>query len=234
MTEQSEVVGPKEWLKARRELLVAEKEVTKRLDQLAARRRRLPHLRIDTDYIFDTGQGTKSLGDLFGGRSQLIVYHFMMGPDWEEGCPSCSFWADSFNGIGPHLEARDTTMIAVSRAPLDAITAYKERLGWDFTWVSSLRSEFNADFGVSFPVHRRDGASYNFSAIEDPPEEAPGLSVFLRDSRGDVFQTYSTFGRGIEIFNAAYQLLDLTPKGRDEDDLDFTMAWLRRNDSYDV
>jgi predicted dithiol-disulfide oxidoreductase (DUF899 family) len=157
----------------------------------------------------------------------------MMGPDWDEGCPSCSFWADGYDGLGVHLAHRDTTLVAISRAPLADIEAYRERMGWSFTWVSSLRSDFNTDYGVSFP-EGGDGAGYNCRPFSpEPGTELPGLSVFHRDEDGIVYHTYSAYGRGLDIFNSAYQLLDTTPKGRDEDDLPHTMAWLRRHDAYD-
>ena len=222
------------WLAARHELLEAEKAATRHLDEVAEMRRALPWVRVDDGYTFDTHDGTKTLADLFDGRGQLVVYHFMMGPEWEEGCPSCSFWADNYNGIDVHLAARDTTLVAVSRAPLAAIDAYRSRMGWSFDWVSSAPSSFNVDYSVSFPEGHRDNAMYNFAPVTEPPEEAHGLSVFAKDDTDAVFHTYSTYGRGVEAFNGAYQLLDMTPKGRDEDDLPWTMAWLQRHDRYDT
>ena len=228
----TDVVTSEAWRVARLDLLAREKELTRLRDEVAAARRALPMVEVTKTYRFDTAEGEKTLGDLFDGRSQLIVYHFMMGPDWEEGCPSCSFWSDTYSGNEAHLAARDVTFLCASRAPLDAIEAYKQRMGWTFEWVSSAPSEFNFDFGVSFtPEQQRDGAQYNYTDQAGWGEEAPGLSVFHRD--GDrVFHTYSTYSRGLDSLNGAYQLLDLVPKGRDEASLDWPMAWLRRRDSY--
>jgi len=231
MTNSPRIADRATWLEERRALLVEEKALSRQLDELARRRRALPWVRIDKTYTFDSTEGPSTLADLFAGRSQLMIYHFMMGPDWSEGCPSCSFWADNFNGIDVHLANRDTAFLAVSRAPLDAIQSYKIRMGWDFSWVSSLGSDFNMDFGVSFPEGHRTDVSYNFAPIDDPMEEAQGLSVFAKAPEGEVFHTYSSYGRGVDIVNGAYQLLDLTPKGRDEGD--GIMAWLRRHDAYE-
>ena len=222
---QPTVASRDEWLRARFELLQAEKELTRRRDELSRQRRALPWVRIDKAYEFDTPDGPRSLPELFDGRSQLLVYHFMFGPDWEEGCPSCSFWADNFDGIGVHLAHRDVTLLAVSRAPLDRLMAYRSRMGWTFPWASSLRSDFNMDFGVS------EAATYNYAPAADPAEEMPGLSAFAQ-REGEVFHTYSCYSRGIDAFNGAYQLLDLTPKGRDEGGLPHSMAWLHRHDAY--
>jgi predicted dithiol-disulfide oxidoreductase (DUF899 family) len=226
------IVDQATWLNARIELLRAEKELTRARDELSRRRRELPWVQVHDEYRFDTADGSRTLPQLFDGRRQLIVYHFMFGPDWEEGCPSCSFWADNYNGIGVHLAHRDTTLVAVSRAPLDRLLAYRRRMGWSFPWVSSLGSSFNIDFHVSFPPDPALAEpTYNFAPTENPGEEAPGLSVFLRD--GDaVYHTYSCYARGLDAFNSAYQLLDLTPLGRNEDDLPWSMAWLHRHDQY--
>ena len=218
---------------ARLELLAREKQLTRLRDELAAERRRLPWVRLDKNYEFDGPDGRLSMTDLFGDKSQLIVYHFMMGPGWEEGCPICSFWADSFDGSSVHLAHRDAAFVAVSRAPFPEIEAYRRRMGWSFPWVSSAPSDFNFDFGVSStPEHPAAGSEYNFRQVEKPMEESPGLSVFARDDAGQIFHTYSTYSRGLDPINSAYQLLDVTPKGRDEQDLPWTMAWLRRHDSY--
>ncbi|RMF40858.1 MAG: DUF899 domain-containing protein [Alphaproteobacteria bacterium] len=228
------VVTREKWLKARLELLEAEKAFTRERDALSARRRALPWVRVDTPYRFDTPEGPASLADLFDGRSQLIVSHFMYGPDWEEGCPSCSFWADGYDGLDIHLAHRDTAFVAVSRAPLEKLLAYRERMGWRFRWVSSLNTGFNRDFGVSFtPEEIAAGtAVYNYRPKGFPSTEAPGFSVFAR--RGtEVYHTYSTYARGLDMMNTAYHLLDLTPKGRDEDGLPWPMAWLRRHDRYE-
>jgi len=225
--------SPEEHRAARLELLAREKQLTRLRDELAAERRRLPWVRLDKNYEFDGPDGRLSMTDLFGDKSQLIVYHFMMGPGWEEGCPICSFWADSFDGTSVHLAHRDAAFVAVSRAPFAEIEAYRRRMGWSFPWVSSAPSDFNFDFGVSStPEHLAAGSEYNFRRVEKPMEESPGLSVFARDDAGQIFHTYSTYSRGLDPINSAYQLLDVTPKGRDEQDLPWTMAWLRRHDSY--
>jgi predicted dithiol-disulfide oxidoreductase (DUF899 family) len=218
---------------ARLELLAREKELTRLRDELAAERRRLPWIRLEQSYEFDGPDGRLSMLDLFGDRSQLVVYHFMMGPGWVEGCPICSFWADSFDGTQVHLAHRDAAFVAVSRAPFAEIDAYRQRMGWSFRWVSSAPSGFNFDFGVSStPDHEAAGSEYNFRHVDNPMEESPGLSVFARDTAGRIFHTYSTYSRGLDPINGAYQLLDVTPKGRDEEELPWTMAWLRRHDSY--
>ena len=224
------IVDDAEWLKARRALMAREKELTRLRDAVAAERRALPWRRIDKDYAFDAPEGRVTLADLFAGRGQLLVQHFMYGPDYSEGCPSCSFWADNFDGIEPHLAARDTTLVLVSRGPLDALQAYRERMGWGFRWVSSAPGDFNYDFAVS----RRPGEpsfSYNYGTIERTIDEQPGVSVFVRDG-GAVFHTYSTFARGLDALNGAYQLLDLTPRGRDEAGLPWPQAWVKRHDRY--
>jgi predicted dithiol-disulfide oxidoreductase (DUF899 family) len=229
-----DIVTREQWLAARKQHLQREKEFSRLRDELSESRRRLPWVKLTQRYQFDTPSGKASLADLFGGRSQLIVYHFMFGPDWAEGCPSCSFWADNFNGIVVHLRHRDAQMIAVSRAPLSKIEAYRQRMGWSFTWVSSYGSDFNHDFGVSFtPEERAAGAvSYNYERREFPSEEAPGISVFAKKDQ-DIFHTYSCYARGLDMLNGAYHYMDLTPKGRDEASLPHTMAWLRRHDRYD-
>jgi predicted dithiol-disulfide oxidoreductase (DUF899 family) len=222
-----------EWRAARLELLEDEKELTRRSDELARRRRQLPWVPVEADYVFDTEDGQESLGELFDGRSQLLVYHFMFGPDWTEGCPACSFWADGFDRTIVHLNHRDVTMLCASRAPLAQLDAYKRRMGWGFRWVSSLRSEFNYDFGVSFPEDRRaDGAEHNYKAQEHLGEEHAGLSAFALED-GVVYHTYSCYARGLDALSGAYQLLDRAPNGRDEDDLPWSAAWLRRHDQYD-
>jgi predicted dithiol-disulfide oxidoreductase (DUF899 family) len=213
------------WLRERMALLTKEKELTHQRDAVSVERRNLPWVLIEQDYHFETTEGTRSLAELFDGRSQLVMYHFMFGPGWDEGCPSCSFWADSYDGTVIHLAHRDTTLLACSRAPLPKLLAYRERMGWSFPWVSSLGSTFNADFGVS------DAVSYNYEPVAEPSEESPGLSVFACHE-GRVYHTYSCYSRGLDSLNAAYQLLDLTPKGRDEDGLPWSMAWLRRHDQY--
>jgi predicted dithiol-disulfide oxidoreductase (DUF899 family) len=218
-----------EWLSARRDLLVREKELTRLGDELAAQRRALPWVRVEKDYVFETEDGPRTLADLFDGRSQLLVYHFMFGPDWDAGCSSCSFLADEVDRGSVHLGQHDVKMVFVSRAPLPKIAAYQRRMGWGVTWVSSHGSDFNFDFGVSFtPEQRRDGAEYNFRRIDEPHDELPGLSAFVLDD-GVVYRTYSTFARGLDIIDNVYQLLDRAPKGRNEADGD---DWIRRHDEY--
>lgn len=229
-----EAASREDWRDARLRLLEEEKALTRARDRLAEARRALPALRITKDYRFTGPEGELTLPDLFTGRSQLVVYHFMFGPDWEAGCPICSFWADTLDGLVPHLAARDTALTLVSRAPYDRLAAYRRRMGWDIPWVSSLGSDFNHDMGVSFTDEdlARGEQVYNYRKGGFEGSEAPGLSVFRREG-ATVWHTYSVYARGLDGFNAAYQLLDLTPKGRDEDALPFPMAWLRRHDEYD-
>jgi predicted dithiol-disulfide oxidoreductase (DUF899 family) len=230
---RNQVVSHEEWRKARLELLAAEKEFTHQRDALTRRRMAMPWERVDKSYQFEGPNGALSLAELFDGRSQLIVYHFMLGPDWEEGCKSCSFWADSFDGIPIHLQHRDVTFTAVSRAPLAKIEAYKKRMGWSFPWVSSYGSDFNYDFHVSFKQEQLAAGKVDYNyGLDEGYEELPGVSVFYRNERGEVFHTYSCYARGIDAVNGAYQFLDLVPKGRDEDGLEDSMAWVRRHDQY--
>ena len=228
------IVSRDKWLAARKKLLEKEKELTRLRDRLNAERRELPWLRVEKNYLFDGPDGKETLADLFEGHSQLVIYHFMFGPDWNEGCPSCSFTCDHLDGAIVHLAARDVTMLAVSRAPLKKITAFKRRMGWRFKWVSSFESEFNRDFHVSFSKGElaQGKVNYNYTMQEFPSEEAPGISVFCKGPAGDVFHTYSTFGRGSEQIIGTYMILDLVPKGRDEDSLPFTMEWVRYHDRY--
>jgi predicted dithiol-disulfide oxidoreductase (DUF899 family) len=228
------VVSREEWLGARKALLAKEKAFTRQRDALSAERRQLPWVRVTQDYAFEGVQGRVSLADLFAGRSQLIVYHFMFGPDWEEGCPSCSFWADNFEGIPIHLAHRDVSLVAVSRAPYPMLAAYRERMGWTFPWVSSFGSPFNYDFGVTVSDEQNAAgrAEYNYER-GDYSGELPGVSVFHRAADGAIYYTYSTYARGLDMLNGAYHYLDLVPKGRDEDGLPWTMAWLRRHDRYE-
>lgn len=228
------VVPRDEWLSARKELLEEEKAFAKARDALAEKRRALPWTKVTKKYAFDTEIGSQSLADLFDGRSQLIVQHFMFGPDWSEGCPSCSFWGDNFDQTVPHLHARDVTFVAVSRAPLSTLLGYRDRLGWTFPWVSSSGSDFNFDFDVSLDADRQSAGPvvYNYRETEFPSSEAPGISVFLKDNHGAVYHTYSAYARGLEDFSSTYRLLDATPKGRDEDALPYPMAWVRRRDQY--
>jgi predicted dithiol-disulfide oxidoreductase (DUF899 family) len=231
---QHKVVSHDEWIAARKAHLANEKALTKARDQLSAERRALPWVKVEKDYVFDTPEGKKGLADLFDGRSQLIVYHFMLGPDWGEGCPSCSYLADHFDGAGLHLAQRDVTLLAVSRAPFPEIEAYKRRMGWRFNWVSSYGIDFNYDFHVSFRPEETEGdVYYNYEMRGFEADELPGLSVFTKDASGAIFHTYSAYARGLDILIGAYNFLDLVPKGRDEAELPWTMAWVRRHDDYD-
>lgn len=231
------IVSREEWVAARTAYLAKEKEFTRQRDALSQERRELPWVQVDKDYAFDGPNGKESLAELFDGRSQLIVYHFMYGPDWKEGCPSCSFWADNYNGAIVHLNHRDITMLAVSRTSLANIDAYKQRMGWDFKWVSSLDNDFNFDFQVSATAEQLEDQSWVYNYKQSTgwaAEEMPGISVFYKNEKGEIFHTYSTYSRGLDMLNGAYHYMDLVPKGRDEDDLSFTMAWLKRNDSYET
>jgi predicted dithiol-disulfide oxidoreductase (DUF899 family) len=224
------------WIAERRALLQREKELTRLGDQIARERRALPWLRMEKTYVFDTPDGPRTLAELFDGRRQLMVQHFMFAPGWEQGCKSCSFMADHNDGANVHLAQRDVTLVAVSRAPLAEIERFRRRMGWQFKWVSAAANAFNQDFHVSFTPEERaanDGkVQYNYGMVAFPQEEAPGISVFVKDDAGDVYLAYSTFGRGVEVMMGAYRLLDLTPKGRDEDDMDYGMAWVRHHDRY--
>ena len=228
------VVSKEEWLEARKSLLEEEKALQRARDALAKKRRELPWRWVEQDYEFEGENGTVSLADLFGDCSQLIIYHFMYHPDWDEGCKSCSFWADQYDAAIPHLRARDVALACVSRGPLDKLLAYRARMGWSFPLISSANSSFNYDFNVSFTpeqVEARNGI-YNYRQAGWLAEELPGLSTFIRDGDGTIYHTYSTFSRGLDPLNATYQMLDLVAKGRDEDGLEFPMAWVRRNDQY--
>jgi predicted dithiol-disulfide oxidoreductase (DUF899 family) len=233
--ENHKVVSRDEWLVARKQHLSKEKEFTRLRDELSRQRRELPWVRVEKNYAFDGPKGKETLADLFDGRSQLIVYYFMFGPEWEEGCPSCSFLSDHVDGGLVHLAHRDVTFLVVSRAPLPKIEAFKKRMGWRFKWVSSYGSDFNFDYHVSFTKDEmaKGKVHYNFELNEFPSEEAPGISVFYKNGSGDVFHTYSSYARGLDMLVGAYNYLDLVPKGRDEGDLPWTMAWLRHHDRYD-
>jgi predicted dithiol-disulfide oxidoreductase (DUF899 family) len=230
-----EVVSKSEWVEARKRFLAKEKEFTRMRDQLSVERRALPWTRVDKEYTFDGRNGPETLVQLFGDRSQLVVYHFMFAPEWEVGCKSCSFWADNFNGITAHLRQRDVAFAAISRAPLAKLQVFAKRLGWTFKWVSSQGSNFNYDFEVSFKPEAlaRGDAMYNFGKLQHASSDMPGISVLAKDDSGAVFRAYSTFGRGIDMMNTAYQYLDLVPKGRDEAGLPHTMAWVKLRDLYD-
>jgi predicted dithiol-disulfide oxidoreductase (DUF899 family) len=230
-----EVVTGEEWLKARKALLAEERTFTHQRDELSRKRRKLPWVKVEKQYVFDGPQDPVSLGDLFQNRSQLIVYHFMFGPGWKEGCPSCSFLADHFGGMLVHLADRDVSLAAVSRAPINEIAAFQKRMGWRFPWVSSHGNDFNRDYHVSFtPENRAAGTMYyNYGPFEFPSDEAPGASVFFKDPNGDLFHTYSTYARGLDILLGAYNFLDLVPKGRNEEGMvPHPMAWVRHHDRY--
>jgi len=235
MIENHPVVSREAWLEARRQYLAKEKAFTRQRDALSADRRALPWVRVDKEYVFEGPDGRETLSDLFAGRSQLIVYHFMLGPDWQEGCKSCSFWADNFNGIDVHLKHRDVTLLAISSAPLPKIEAFKRRMGWNFKWVSSAGSDFNHDHHVTFtPDELKQGEIYyNYTRIKSSMTELPGISVFYKDATGTVFHTYSCYSRGLDMLNGAYHYLDLVPKGRDEAELRPRMTWVRLHDSYE-
>jgi predicted dithiol-disulfide oxidoreductase (DUF899 family) len=232
--EQHRVVSSDEWLAAREELLAKEKEFTRRRDELSRLRRELPWHRVDKPYVFEGPDGRKTLGDLFAGRSQLIVQHFMFDPGWQAGCKSCSFWADNFDGFYVHLNQRDVTLVAVSRAPWPTIAGFKTRMGWSFPWVSSAGSDFNFDYRVSFAADALASGEvvYNYARRKTSMTELPGISVFYRDAGGAVFHTYSCYARGLDMMNAAYHYLDLVPKGRDEAGLPYNQAWVRHHDNY--
>jgi predicted dithiol-disulfide oxidoreductase (DUF899 family) len=233
MAGKHKVVSSNEWIEARKELLIKEKEFTRLRDQLSQQRRDLPWEAVSKEYIFEGPDGKHTLRELFDGRSQLIIYHFMFGPGWDAGCTSCSFWADNFNSIIVHLNHRDVTMLAVSRAPFSKLAAYKKRMGWTFRWVSSYETDFNFDYHVSFTPEEltKKAAFYNFTVQDPDSSEREGVSVFYKDSTGHVFHTYSTYARGIDMVNLAYHYLDLVPKGRDE--AGDGPTWLRRHDEYD-
>ena len=223
------------WLEARLDLLAAEKDLTRRSDEVARLRRQLPWVRVEKNYVFEGPDGPVALADLFDGRSQLIVQQFMLAPGWEQGCKSCSYMADHTDGMNVHLAHRDTTMVAISRAPLAEIERFRRRMGWQFKWVSSFGTDFNYDFGVSFtPEQRATGKiDYNFGNWPLVGEEWPGVSVFAKDETGNVFHTYSTYGRGVEVMMGTYRMLDLTPKGRDETGENAGMGWVRYHDRYE-
>ena len=227
------VVSEQEWLVARRDLLAREKELARLRDQVSEHRRELPWVKVEQEYVFAGPDGKETLAELFAGRSQLIIYHFMLGPGWEEGCKSCSYLADHFDGANIHLPHRDVTLIVVSRAPLPEIQEYQKRMGWRFKWVSSHGISFNFDYHVSFTPEEEEENKvfYNYEEQEFVSDELPGLSVFYRDEKGDVYHTYSTYARGLDSLVGTYQFLDLVPKGRNENP-ESTMDWVRRHDEY--
>ncbi len=228
-----QVVSRDQWIAARRRLLAKEKDLSRLRDELSQERRELPWERVAKSYVFDGPAGKESLADLFAGRSQLIIYHFMFAPDADTGCRGCSFWADSYNGSIPHLTQRDVSFAAVSRAPLAKLQAFAARMGWTFKWVSSDNNDFNYDYQVSFRKEdvARGTAVHNYVSYTESMPDKPGFSVFFKDG-ADIFHTYSTYARGLDPINPAYQLLDLAPKGRDEAGLAHPMAWVKLHDQY--
>lgn len=224
-----------DWLAARTALLAEEKQLTRQADAVAAKRRALPWVKVSKDYQFETPRGRVSLAELFAGKRQLVIQHFMLGPGWGEGCAGCSYMADHTDGMLPHLAAQDVTMLAVSSAPLAEIEAFKKRMGWRFAWVSSNGSDFNHDFNVSFSDEEvaSGKVNYNFTMQTFPKTEAPGISVFYKDNEGTVFHTYSTYGRGVELMMGTYRILDLTPTGRDEPE-GHSHTWMRHHDRYET
>jgi predicted dithiol-disulfide oxidoreductase (DUF899 family) len=230
-----EIVSEAEWLVARKDLLAREKEFTRQRDVLSAARRQMPWVKVEKEYVFDGPKGKETLADLFDGHSQLIVYHFMFGPGWEEGCKSCSYLADHFDGANWHLPHRDVALVVVSRAPLSEFEPYKKRMGWRFKWVSSYGNDFNFDYHVSFTKDEEAKGTvyYNYGIGEFMSDELPGLSVFYKDENGDIFHSYSTYARGLDILLGTYNFLDLVPKGRNENP-ELTMDWVRRHDQYAV
>ncbi len=228
---QPKIVSQSEWIDARKQLLIKEKELTRLNDDLARRRRELPWVKVENNYIFEGPMGQETLSDLFAGNSQLIIYHFMFAPGWEEGCPGCSFIADHIDGANLHLAHHDVSVVVVSRAPLAEILPFKKRMDWKFKWVSSFGSDFNYDYNVSFTDEQiAEGEVYYNYAKQETGSESPGTSVFYRNSTGQVFHTYSTYSRGGDILIGAHNFLDLTPKGRNEKG---TMDWLRHHDKYE-
>lgn len=230
---QKNIVSHADWIATRKQFLAKEKEFTRLRDELSRQRRALPWEKVEKPYEFDGPQGRLTLGDLFGGRSQLVIYHFMLGPGWAEGCPSCSYLSDHFDGMTIHLANRDVTLAVVSHAPIAEIEAFKRRMGWRFQWVSSFASDFNFDYQVSASPEEagKDKVYYNYDLMPFPSQERPGLSVFYKDAEG-IFHTYSSYARGLDILVGTYNFLDLVPKGRDEDGLKHTMAWVRHHDKY--
>lgn len=225
--------APREaWLRARLDLLAREKALTQERDAIAAARRALPLVPVEREYRFVSERGEETLGDLFDGRSQLAVYHFMFGQDWQEGCPSCSFWADNMDGTAVHLAHRDTMLVLVSNAPFEKLDAYRRRMGWKLRWVSAGGCDFSRDLGVSWREDELDRAYYNHAPHLLREREMQGISTFWRDRDGGIFHAYSTYARGVEEINGAYHLLDMTHEGRQEPDVSHKMEWVRRHDAY--
>jgi predicted dithiol-disulfide oxidoreductase (DUF899 family) len=232
-TENRKVVSQKQWLTARKKLLLKEKKFSKLRDQMNLQRRKLPWVKVEKEYVFEGPAGKVSLADLFGRKRQLIVYHFMFGPGWKDGCPHCSFWADHYDSVNLHLGQRDTALAVISRAPWKEIAPFKKRMGWKFTWVSSFKNDFNFDFHVSFTPQQLKShtAVYNFGPLKMNIDEREGVSAFYKDKNGDIYRTYSSYARGIDLMNTTYNFLDLTAKGRDEEP-EWPQDWVRYHDKY--
>lgn len=232
-TKEHKVVSPADWIAARKKLLAKEKKFSRLRDELNEQRRDLPWVKVDKEYVFHGANGKETLADLFGKKSQLIIYHFMFGPGWKEGCPHCSFWADHYDGVNHHLGQRDTAFAVVSRAPLKELQPFKKRMGWKFKWVSSHQTDFNFDLNVSFtPEQIRDGTQfYNYAPLQMDIDEREGVSAFYQDGNGNIYHTYSSYARGIDLLNTTYNFLDLTAKGRDENP-DHPQDWVRYHDKY--
>ena len=231
---QHKVVSQKEWLEARRAFLEKEKALTHQKDALAKERMQLPWVKVEKDYAFDTPEGKKKLADLFGDKSQLLIYHFMLGPAWEAGCPSCSMGADTMNANYVHLTQRDVAFAMVSHAPMKEIADFNKRMGWCMPWVSAYGSDFNFDFGVSIAKEKLNEKWYNFGTMSHSSEEGPGFSAFYKDTDGTIYHTYSAYARGLENILGVYTMLDIVPKGRDEEGLPWPMAWVKHHDRYET
>ncbi len=229
------VASRDEWIAARKALLAKEKDFTRLRDELSRQRRELPWVKVEKPYVFDGPIGKETLAQLFEQRSQLVVYHFMFSPEWEQGCKHCSFWADHFDGMQVHLNHRDVTMVAISRAPLARLEPFRKRMGWKFKWLSSFETDFNHDYSASFTAEENQSgmAFYNFAIVNVGHSDREGVSVFYKDDTSAVYHTYSCYARGIDMLNSTYQFLDLVPKGRDEEGLKSPQAWVRYHDQYD-
>ena len=232
-TKEHRVVSEKQWIVARKKLLAEEKKFSKLRDRLNEKRRALPWVKMEKEYVFEGPDGKETLADLFEGKSQLIIYHFMFGPGWKEGCPHCSFWADHFDSVNIHISQRDTTFAVISRAPLKEIAPFKKRMGWNFKWLSSFGTNFSFDFNVSFtPEQIKSGAlPYNYGKFKMKIDELQGVSAFYKDTKGGIYHTYSSYARGIDLMNTTYNFLDLTAKGRDENP-ESTQDWVKYHDRY--
>ena len=232
-TENRKVVSEKDWISARKKLLLKEKKFSKLRDELNLQRRKLPWVKVEKDYVFEGPKGNVPFADLFGGKSQLLIYHFMFGPGWGDGCAHCSFWADHYDSVNLHIGQRDIALVVVSRAPWKEIAPFKKRMGWKFGWVSSGKTTFNFDFGVSFTPEqiKNRTAIYNFAPLNMDIDEREGVSAFYKDKNGDIYRTYSSYARGIDLMNTTYNFVDLTAKGRDEKPGE-AQDWVRYKDEY--